>query len=134
VPTISGAGGQSRTDTELPPPVFQVVAGHFTLSQRIPFSPVSYRQLSRKPLLQRRSITATVVGVYIDAQSPSFVILTVTLLDFPIPNVVGLITCTWPVCRRSHSSVWRRVSFVPLQLPPIHSTAAPSPLAVNSKR
>ena len=36
-----GAEGQSRTDTELPPPVFEFDAGRFILSQRIPSSPVS---------------------------------------------------------------------------------------------
>jgi len=40
MPRMSGAEGQSRTDTELPPPVFEFDAGRFTLSHRIPYSPV----------------------------------------------------------------------------------------------
>jgi len=40
-PRMSGAEGQSRTDTELPPPVFEFDAGRFTLSLPVPNSPVS---------------------------------------------------------------------------------------------
>jgi len=41
VPKISGAEGQSRTDTGSPPPVFEFDAGCFTLSHHVPFSPIS---------------------------------------------------------------------------------------------
>jgi len=37
---MSGAEGQSRTDTGSPPPVLEFDAGRFTLSHRIPYSPV----------------------------------------------------------------------------------------------
>ena len=41
VPTMSGAEGQSRTETGSPLLVFEFDSGRFTLSLRVPNSPVS---------------------------------------------------------------------------------------------
>ena len=41
VPTMSGAEGQSRTETGSPPPVVEFDAGRFTLSLPVPNNPIS---------------------------------------------------------------------------------------------